>query len=77
MVCAGEIAAGTGDEQRERAEEIRTAAERGAELIRGLIAGGRAPADVPSPTVDPAPVITGARRMLERKRGAGHPRSND
>jgi signal transduction histidine kinase len=71
MVCAGEIAAGTGDEQRERAEEIRTAAERGAELIRGLIAGGRAPADVPSPTVDPAPVITGAGRMIERTLGSG------
>jgi len=42
MVCAGEIAAGVGGEQRERAEEIRAAAERGAELTRGLVGGGRA-----------------------------------
>ncbi|GIK77924.1 MAG: hypothetical protein BroJett022_16140 [Actinomycetes bacterium] len=67
MVCAGEIAAGGGGEQRERAEEIRAAAERGAELTRGLVGGGR---------TDPAPApvavtaaIGDAARLIERMLG--------
>ncbi len=69
MVCAGEIAAGAGGEQRERAEEIRTAAERGAELTRGLVGGGRtAFAPAPAP-VAVAAAVGDAARLMSRTLG--------
>jgi signal transduction histidine kinase len=70
MVCAGEIAAGAEGEQRERAEEIRAAAERGAELTRGLIGGARIAESAPEP-VAVAAVIAGVAPLIERTLGAG------
>ena len=62
MVCAGEIVHGPDDgSHRERAEEIRDAAERGAELSRELLAGsGRIerPEDAPGPRSPPTTAIT-------------------
>jgi signal transduction histidine kinase len=74
MVCAGEIADGAGGVQAERAEEIREAAERGADLCRGLLteerAVGSAPARVPkSLAVDHA--ILASLRLIERALGPG------
>jgi signal transduction histidine kinase len=71
MVCAGEIAAGASGEQHDRAEEIRVAAERGAELTRSLVGDGRAGS---APEPGPAPVaiaatIAGVARLIERALG--------
>ena len=72
MVCAGEIVHGPDDGSfRERAEEIREAAERGAELSRKLLAGGdrvERPADEPGPRAT-ATAIIGAMKLLERTVG--------
>ena len=72
MVCAGEIVEGPDDgTYRERAQEIRDAAERGAELSRRLLTGsGR----VDRPADDPAPIATttaiiGAMKLIERMVG--------
>jgi signal transduction histidine kinase len=70
MVCAGEIAAGASGDQRERAEEIRTAAERGAELTRGLVGGGRMNR-TPGPAVAVAAVLGGAATLIGRTLGPG------
>ncbi len=72
MVCADEIASGPADgSHRERAGEIREAAERGAELSRRLLAGdGRTgrPGDEPSPVaVDLA--ILDALKLIKRALG--------
>ena len=75
MVCAGEIAEGAGEVQRDRAEEICEAARRGAELCRGLLAEERAvsggtPAREPEPlAVDEA--ILASRKLIERALGPG------
>jgi signal transduction histidine kinase len=74
MVCASEILHGPDDgSYRERAEEIRDAAERGAELSRRLLAGkGRMdrPEDGPGPRAT-GTAITGAMKLLERTVGPG------
>ncbi len=72
MVCADEIASGPADgTHRDRAGEIREAAERGAELSRRLLAGeGRRerPADEPAPVaVDLA--IVDALKLIKRALG--------
>ncbi|MCB0874784.1 MAG: hypothetical protein KDB46_01155 [Solirubrobacterales bacterium] len=75
LVCAGEIAGAADGEQRTRAEEIREAALRGAELTRGLIADeravatGRDTAGGPAVAVDEA--IRGSLKLIERALGAG------
>ncbi|HET6831205.1 MAG TPA: ATP-binding protein [Solirubrobacterales bacterium] len=70
MVCAGEIAAG-GGEQGERAEEIRAAAERGAALTRSLLGPERAEREAPrvEPAVAVGAVIDGAAKLIERTLG--------
>jgi signal transduction histidine kinase len=74
MVCAGEIVHGPDDGSfRERAAEIREAAERGAELSRRLLAGnGRVgrPEDDPGPQATGTAII-GAMKLLERTAGPG------
>lgn len=72
-VCAGEIAEGSEGEIRERAEEIRDAAQRGAELTSGLLAEERAFA-AGSPTSGPGPLaageaIRGSLKLIERALG--------
>ncbi len=74
MVCAGEIVHGPDDgSYRERAEEIRDAAERGAELSRKLLAGkGRMERaeDAPGPRATGTAII-GAMKLVERTAGSG------
>ncbi len=75
MVCAGEIADGAGELQRDRAEEIREAARRGADLCRGLLAEQRAVSDA-APFREPAPLavdeaILASRKLIERALGPG------
>jgi signal transduction histidine kinase len=73
MVCAGEIADETDGVHRERAEEIREAALRGAGLCRSLLteeraASGGAPApQAQSLAADEA--ILGSRKLIERALG--------
>lgn len=68
MVCAGEIAEDDDDAHRERALEIRAAAERGAELTRSLLDHEAPPQPQPAPLaldvelIDSLPLI---RRTLE------------
>jgi signal transduction histidine kinase len=69
MVCAGEIVAGATGEQRDRAEEIRVAAERGAELTRGLIGGPRKASTGAPAAVAITAVVGGAARLIERTLG--------
>jgi signal transduction histidine kinase len=71
MVCAGEIAAGASGDQRERAEEIRVAAERGAELTRGLVSSGRTDSAPGPAPVAVAAVLGGATSLIERTLGPG------
>ncbi len=71
MVCASEISADAEDAaQRERADEIREAAERGAELSRRLLASDRAPAPSPEP-VDADEAIAAALPLVRRTLGPG------
>jgi signal transduction histidine kinase len=71
MVCASEIAAdATETAQRERAEEIREAAERGAELSRRLLASERAPDAMPE-LIDVDAAIDEALPLLRRTLGDG------
>lgn len=84
MVCASEIAADASDAaQRERAEEIREAAERGAELSRELLAKERAAdsspelIDVDAAVADSLPLlrrILGPRVEIALGAGGGLPR---
>ena len=74
LVCAGEIADGPADgSHRERAGEIRAAAERGAELSRRLLTGeGRVEREDAGPepvAIDVA--VLGAMKLLERAVGPG------
>ena len=70
MVCASEIAAGaTDDAQRERAGEIREAAERGAELSRRLLSDERRP-DPEAKVVANDDAIVDALPLLRRTLGA-------
>ena len=75
MVCAGEIAGAAEGAQRERAEEIREAAQRGAELSRGLLAAERALSGAaPEPAPEPLAVdgaILGSIKLIERALGPG------
>ncbi len=75
MVCAGEIAADADAVQRERAEEIRAAAQRGAELSRGLLASERTDYDA-TPGAMPEPLavdlaILDSIKLIERALGPG------
>jgi len=71
MVCAGEIAAGADAVQRERAEEIRAAAQRGAELSRGLLASEPAEdATTPEPLAVEHAVLASIK-LIDRALGPG------
>lgn len=71
MVCASEIAAGAENEgQRQRAEEIREAARRGADLSRRLVAGEPEPRQTPEP-LDVAAAVADALPLLRRTLGSG------
>ena len=66
LVCAGEIAAGATGAQRERAEEIREAAMRGAALSRGLLAEERAVGSTVAPPLAVDEAILGSMKLIER-----------
>jgi signal transduction histidine kinase len=73
LICAGEIADGADGPECDRAEEIREAALRGAELCRGLLAGeramsGSAPAREPG-LLDVDEAILASRKLIERALG--------
>jgi signal transduction histidine kinase len=71
MVCASEIAADAADPaQRERANEIREAAERGAELSRRLLANERA-AEASPDLIEIDTAIADALPLLRRTLGDG------
>ncbi|MFN8112627.1 MAG: ATP-binding protein [Solirubrobacterales bacterium] len=73
MVCAGEIADGATGVHGERAEEIREAAQRGADLCRGLLGEERAVGrDIPPRAPGPLAVeeaILASLKLIERALG--------